>query len=260
MFKKILSLFLVFVFFISFFNVTYANSNIALSVVNQNQIKLESSVFGKDMRVMVEKDSKKYYYSVLDSLEYLPLQLGSGDYSIKVLKNIEGNRYSVLKSQVLKIKDNPKDVYLASSQPVYWIESDLLEDIRIDLFRSKNTDIEKIEKAYNYIIKNYKYDFDKINNISNEYVPVIDSVIEDESGICYDFAALFAGILRSEGIQTKLIKGYRLDLNGYHAWNEVLYDGKWVTIDTTYDLAFVNSKRSVSIFKDVKLYEKVREY
>lgn len=260
MLKRVVSLFLVFVFFVSFINPSFANSSIVLSVLNQNQIKLESDIFGRDMRVMVEKDNKKYYYSLLDSVEYFPLQLGSGDYSIKILKNIEGNRYSVLKSQALTVKEVPNNVYLTSSQPVYWKESKLLMDVRKDIFSTRDSDLTKIRKAYNYILTNYTYDFNKIDTISNEYVPVMDSVINDKSGICYDFAAVFAGLLRSEGIQTKLVKGYRSDLNGYHAWNEVLYRGKWVIIDTTYDLAFVNSKTVVSMMKDSNLYEKVREY
>jgi transglutaminase/protease-like cytokinesis protein 3 len=67
-------------------------------------------------------------------------------------------------------------------------------------------------------------------------------------------------MLRSEGIHTKLLKGYKSDMKEYHAWNEVLIDGNWVTIDTTYDAALNNLKNKPSMYKNSNEYTKQREY
>jgi transglutaminase-like putative cysteine protease len=128
-----------------------------------------------------------------------------------------------------------------------------------ELTKDLETDKEKIEAVHTYIVKNIKYDYNKINSISTDYVPDIEEVIDSKKGICYDYASLFAGILRSQGIHTKLIKGYKNDLNSYHAWNEVLMDGEWVVIDTTYDAAFRNVNTQ-SMVKQSNEYNKVREY
>ena len=42
-------------------------------------------------------------------------------------------------------------------------------------------------------------------------------------------------MLRSQGIPTKLVKGYSDNVDGYHAWNEVYINEEWITIDTTLD-------------------------
>ena len=122
-----------------------------------------------------------------------------------------------------------------------------------------SSDLEKVEAVYNYIVKNIKYDYNKVSNISTDYVPDLDNIITSKKGICYDYAALFAGILRSEGIHTKLIKGYKNDLTAYHAWNEVYLDGDWVLVDTTYD-ASLSSLQELSMIKFSKAYNKDREY
>lgn len=83
------------------------------------------------------------------------------------------------------------------------------------------------------------YDSKKINTIDDSYVPELDKILATKQGICYDYSSLFAGILRSQGIPTKLVKGYKSDLGTYHAWNEVLIDGEWKVIDTTYDAALM---------------------
>ncbi len=46
-------------------------------------------------------------------------------------------------------------------------------------------------------------------------------------------------MLRSIDIPTKLVMGYKNDIEKYHAWNEVYLDGKWINLDTTYDSAYV---------------------
>ena len=91
-------------------------------------------------------------------------------------------------------------------------------------------------------------------------MPNIEQTLKSKSGICYDYAALMAGMLRSLNIPTKLVKGYKNDLNNYHAWNEVLIEDKWVIIDTTYDAAFVKANREVDMIKSLNEYNKIREY
>ncbi|MBU5438687.1 transglutaminase domain-containing protein [Tissierella sp. MSJ-40] len=66
-------------------------------------------------------------------------------------------------------------------------------------------------------------------------------------------------MLRSQGIPTKLVKGYKNDLKAYHAWNEVLLDNNWVIVDTTYDAALGKNKDN-NMLKNSVEYNKIREY
>ncbi|HOK62879.1 MAG TPA: transglutaminase-like domain-containing protein [Soehngenia sp.] len=257
--KKLVCLFLCLLIMFNFHGVVSASSDFSLTVL-ENRIKVESTEYGKGMRLMVQYGNNKYYYSIGNDVEYLPIQFGKGTYEVKLLRNIEGNRYSVVDKKYLNISEEPQDVYLSSSQPVLWENNEELLALAKDIIKDKNTDEEKVKAVYDYIVSNIKYDKLKIKNLPDDYVPNLNTIIKDKKGICYDYSALFAGILRSEGIPCKLVKGYKNDLKNYHAWNEVYLDGKWQIVDTTYDSAYVNKRLKVSMLKADSDYNKVREY
>lgn len=257
--KRFINLFFVVIFFISTLGQAFGVAIYSIEKLDDASIKVESTKYGSNMRVMVEKGNDKYYYSLNDKIEELPAQLGSGKYTVKILQNTSGNKYKVVKKDNVSISNDSVDVYLSSSQPVYWKNEDKLIQLANTLTKDLTTDREKIEAVYRYIVDNVKYDYNKINVISTDYVPNIDEIITIKKGICYDYAALFAGILRSEGIHTKLVKGYRNNLTAYHAWNEVLLDDSWVIVDTTYDAA-LSRVQSQGMIKSVDEYNKVREY
>lgn len=257
--KRFVSFSLILVFLILSLGQAYASSY-NVSLLDNKIIKVESSQFGSNMRIMVEKGNDKYYYSLNNANEALPVQLGDGAYLIKILKNIEGNKYKVVEKSNLNIKNSSLDVFLSSSQPVYWEGIMGITELAKELTKNSKTNKDKVDAVYQYIIKNIKYDNNKINAISTDYVPDLEKVLKEKNGICYDYAALFAGLLRSQGIHTKLVKGYKNDMKEYHAWNEVLLDGKWVIIDTTYDAALSRGNKSLSMIKQISEYNKVREY
>ena len=256
--KRAISFVLFLVIFMLTIGQAYSVSTYSIAKGN-NEIKIESAKFGSDMRVMVEKGKEKYYYSLNDSKEQIPAQLGSGSYLVKILQNTSGNKYKVVEKSTLSFTNNSIDVFLSSCQPVYWENKDKLIDLGNSLTKDLTTDREKVEAVYKYILENISYDRNKIKSISTDYVPDVEDIITSKTGICYDYAALFACILRSQNIHTKLVKGYKNDMSAYHAWNEVLLDGTWVLIDTTYDAA-LSRVNEQSMIKSMEAYNKVREY
>ena len=48
---------------------------------------------------------------------------------------------------------------------------------------------------------------------------MLDTVLEEKKGICFDYAALMTGMLRSQGIPCKMVFGYAGTI--YHAWISV---------------------------------------
>ena len=253
-----ISLLLVFVFLFSFPTSSYGGLSYDFEVSGQGGLRIESASYGSDMRILVEKNGESIVYPLKGSLEEVPLQLGEGSYAVKILKNIEGNKYQVIGSESIFSLGTP--TYLESAQPVYWSASYKLKELSGDLKLGSMTDIEKIETVYQFITRSIEYDYDKINTLKNDYVPVIDDTIVSGKGICYDYSALFAALMRLNGIPAKLIKGYRSDLSAYHAWNEVIIDGKWYLIDTTYDAAYASIGIEREMFQDPDDYTKSREY
>lgn len=212
-------------------------------------------------KVMVEKDSTRYFYDLKNEEDSFPLQLGDGKYTIAVLENTSGTSYKVLTQKSFNAditEDN--SVYLNSVQPVLWNEDMQAIKLAASLTRDIEGDSAKAQALFDYIVSNISYDYDKISSVSTDYIPDIDTILSEGKGICYDYAVLYAAMLRSQGIPAKLVKGYRSDLKAYHAWNEVYLDGSWKVVDTTFNAALYKARLTAAMFENGEKYSKSKEY
>ena len=251
--KKITILFISLMLF-SLANIAYA-AEIHTDKVSKGAVGASHSASGKNLKVMIEKDGQKYSYALRNdgNPDYYPLQLGSGSYKVSVLENVSGNKYSVLKSESINANiSNNNDVYLNSIQIIDWKPSDPAI--------SKASSLKNVDGVYGYIIKNVKYDYDKAKTVKPGYYPVLNETFKTNKGICYDYSSLEAGMLRSLGVPTKLVKGYAKGVDGYHAWNEILINGTWVVVDSTFDAAMWGGNVKYSMKKKTSDYQKVYEY
>lgn len=217
----------------------------------------------ENKKIMVQKDDTRYFYDLTPDKTRISLQLGSGNYEIALLRHSSGESYSIVDRKTVEI-DLKSDVapFLNSTWPVNWAYDSEASRHARTLVEELENDRQKVEAVYDFVVENIKYDFDKINSVSNSYVPDIDTVLDEKTGICYDYSALFAGMLRSLDIPVKLVKGYKDDLTEYHAWNEVYMEEKneWIIIDTTYDAALRKSGRADEKIKDQSKYEMDKFY
>jgi len=266
--RRIISLVLIFAVLLS--------SNVVLAQTTTGQIfdtaNLTKGVIGlnyavsdKKTKFMVEKNGVKYIYDVFSEKETqkFPLQLGNGDYKVSVLENTSGNKYKYVLQQTVSVEvKNNNDVFLNSVQNINWNEE--MEAIKKakELTKKAKTDEEKVKILYDYIVKNVSYDYEKVKNLTPTYLPNINDIYATNKGICYDYSSMFAAMLRSVGVPTKLIMGNTTYVKEYHAWNEVYLadQDKWVTIDTTVDAALKKSKKKVEMYKDKKDYTTSKEY
>lgn len=235
---------------------------------NQNgtiTVKYDNSAGDKIKVVVVKSDStKKYTYDIPTGQKKINcgLSQGNGTYIVKVCKNSSGKKYSVLHTEkvVQKLKD-PNQVFLGSNQIVNWTTTNHAITYANQLTKNSKTEMKKIETVYKYIVENYSYDYKKLKKINNTtgYIPNIDSVYRSKKGICYDIAALNASMLRSLGIETKLIMGYSTQpgLSGvYHAWNKVYNSDtkQWMILDLTYDMSKYDKADYKVMKKSAKYY------
>lgn len=215
------------------------------------------------MKVAVSKGSETYYYNLGNGKNTLdiPLNMGNGSYKIRICKNISGTKYSVIESSTIELDlSDENEVFKYSNVIVNFEASDNAIKKAKELTKNCKTDTEKIKKIYDYIVKNYKYDYDKIESLSAGYIPDIQIIYKNKKGICYDLSAMMAAMLRSQGIKVKLVTGYTPNIDTYHAWNTV-YDTKtkkWYTIDTTYDVAMYRAGKKYTMKKDAKDYTDVK--
>lgn len=242
--------------------VANASSRIAIDTnrVKEGIVRISYEGLSKKTKVMVEKGSTVYYYDLKNEEDFFPLQFGDGNYTVSVLENVSGTKYKLLTKKSFKADIEENAVFLKSAQPVLWNTD--MEAIKLanDLAKGKRDSQEVVQAIYEYIVSNIDYDYTKMDKLSSDYIPDIDLVLKDGKGICYDYSALFAAMLRSQGIAAKLVKGYRDGINVYHAWNEVYLNGNWKIIDTTIDAYMLNDGTSNSMFQDESKYDKLKEY
>lgn len=210
--------------------------------------------------IYITKDENKISYPFFanGSPEVFPLQFGNGDYSVSIMKNTSGTKYMFLKTEKLKLNlEDSKIVYLASIQNVKWKRSD--EPIKYAAKTTKGIKEAKValEIFHKYIVSNIEYDYEKIPKLKSDYVPSISTTFLDNKGICYDYSALLASFMRSRGFPARLVKGYCNHVDGYHAWNEIYVDGKWIVIDSTVDAGSGSLEFKI---KSNQNYKKVFDY
>lgn len=187
------------------------------------------------IKIIVEKDSEKYIYDVvLDKVQIFPFQLGNGSYKISIMKNVVDNKYSELYTTWAEVAlEDEFGPFLRPSQYANYDKDSKCVAKAAELGKQAADANGVVTNVYDYVCKNIKYDRDKAANIQPGYIPDPDETLKTNKGICVDYAALAAAMLRSQGIPTKIIYGYvgeGEDL--YHAWN--MYYTKesgWVAVE-----------------------------
>ena len=264
---------------------TVETAKAVLDITNVNNGYFTASVLKEQktkVKVTVEKDKVKYTYdlSAKPKAEVFPLQLGDGKYDIKVLFQA-GSKYSVALSYQIeaKIKDKNAPFLFPNQQVDYKDDSKAIKKAA-ELVKKKKTTVEKVNTIYNHVITALVYDTKKAEDVTSgkitTYVPKVDDVFSTGKGICFDYAALFAAMLRSQGIPAKLVIGYVSTDKGnqYHAWNEfyvenkgwfkineMKFDGvKFNRLDPTFESSSKGSSKALKFIGDGKNYSPTLTY
>lgn len=183
----------------------------------------------KRLKVQIKGPRTTYTYNITPGeWAVLPLTDGNGNYQIKVYQNVSGNQYSsvlALKQEV-ELADEFAP-FLRPNQYVDYSEASKAVAKARELTAESEHPLEKVGIIYEYVVKTLSYDREKAKTVKSGYLPVLDTVMEEEKGICFDYAALMTGMLRSLGIPCKMIFGYAG--SAYHAWISVWSeDTGWV--------------------------------
>lgn len=132
--------------------------------------------------------------------------------------------------------------YLDNGGTTLWdIQSAELAD---DICEGCETDEEKVQAIYQWVIANFEYDFDVKGNSLVPQCSRIRQTIRTKQGVCFDFAHLFSAFCRSQWIPCCIVIGNpRYPNNEGHAWNRVYYNGSWWNADVTADIYRVTTNR-----------------
>ena len=166
-----------------------------------------------------------------------PLSSGDGDYRFRVMKNIAESRYAEEYAVDCTVKlADPFQPFLRPSDYVSYSAGSACVRKAEELTQTAHSETEVVEAIYGFICQNIRYDKAKASSVQSGYLPDPDETLATGKGICFDYAALAAAMLRSRGIPTKEVLGYVSPDGLYHAWN-MFYTTEtgWVTVKFTAD-------------------------
>ena len=184
----------------------------------------------EDIKIQLScNDSLTYTYIIPKGDSVIPLSMGDGKYSIVAYESMgEPGLYATKFAGDIDV--SMPDPFLPFLYPNCYVKFDINSDVVAlgkELAAGKQSDIEVIASVYDYVVKNITYDHERAETVKPDYVPNVDDVLKEKKGICFDYAALMAAMLRSQRIPTRLEFGYAGD--AYHAWiTTYIEDVGWI--------------------------------
>lgn len=213
----------------------------------------------KRLKAQVKGPSTTYTYDIKQQeWTTFPLTDGNGKYQVTIYENITGTRYTSVLSHSFTAKLTDEFApYLRSNQYVNFEAAPKTIAKAAELTRDLSDPLAKVQAIYGFVVDGFTYDRQLAATVKSGYLPVLDTVLEKKSGICFDYASTMTGMLRSQGIPCKLVVGYAG--TAYHAWisvwseetgwidGAIYFNGvSWHRMDPTFAS---NSKRSQSIME-----------
>lgn len=217
----------------------------------------------------------QYTYSLAAGKDYdaFPLTSGSGSYTVNIFENVSGQSYALALSATFSAQiSDPLSPYLYPSQYVNFNPNSATVALGQQLAAGAQNDLQVVQNVYNWVISNIAYDYNRAAAVQSGYLPNVDSIIQERKGICFDYTAVIATMLRTENIPTRLEVGY-VTGGTYHAWisvytpetgwidNVIQFDGKnWKLMDPTFASTGQSSAEIMSFINNNSNYKKVYVY
>jgi len=143
----------------------------------------------------------------------------------------------------------PETPYLTNGGATLWDMQ--TEELAGEICAGCETDEEKVQAIYQWIIHNFDYDYDY--NVFIQYFNV-RRTLHTRKGVCYDFSNLFAALCRSQNIPCYVVDGISYETGAQHTWNRVYYNGSWWDLDVTNDTTANQSNEKPYGFHKLESY------
>ena len=223
------------------------------------------------LKLQVLKDGDTFTYDITSGRpQIFPLQSGDGNYSIRVMENVSDDNYYELYSTNASVSlSNSNAPFLRPNIYADFSKSSKCVQEASKMAGSSGSESDFVNRVYEYVCDEIKYDYDKAENVTSGYVPDPDQILESGKGICFDYACVGASMLRSQGIPTKIIFGYVEPDDLYHAWNMFYTEADgWTTVEfsvtpgewSRVDLTFSANGQDSDFIGDGSNYQDVYQY
>ncbi|MCE5188045.1 MAG: transglutaminase-like domain-containing protein [Eubacteriales bacterium] len=208
------------------------------SHTDQGYVMVRCEPSEKRLKARVSTPAQTYYYDLPGGETYsvFPLQMGDGVYTVRVMEQVEDDLYAMRYGTDIDVRLGDETLpFLYPNQYVWYDETTQTVQKAEELAAGLSSDEAIVKQFYRFVVQHMTYDTQKAATVQRGYLPNADESLKTGKGICFDYAALFAVMLRSKGIPAKMMIGTVTPENLYHSWNSVFLDGEWVWMDPTLD-------------------------
>lgn len=201
----------------------------------------------KRLKAQVKGPATTYTYNLTaGQWEVFPLSDGNGQYQVAVFENVKDNKYASVAAVSFDVALADEFApFLRPNQYVNYAAADNTLAKAQELIGGEENVLKKVEAVYDFVVGSLTYDKERAATVKSGYLPVLDSVLAEKKGICFDYSALMTGMLRSQGVPCKMVVGYAG--KAYHAWisvwsaetgwvdGAIFFDGlSWQRMDPTF--------------------------
>jgi hypothetical protein len=239
-------------------NKVSGNSEIDFSNAASGYVMARFSRKSDDVRVLIDNPGGVQYQYNLNTenrWEVFPLTGGNGKYVVRVVERAANGRFAVVGTVNLDVVlESEFAPFLRPNQFVNFGPDSKVVAKAAELTKNSKNVLESVTLVFDFVVANISYDRKLADDVTagrvTTHIPDVDKVLERGLGICFDYAALMAAMLRSQGIPTQLVVGYAGLPNGAtvrHAWisvhtpengwvSDIIYfDGEeWHLMDPTF--------------------------
>lgn len=223
------------------------------SNADQGYIMVKGPKTKTRLKVTVEITGTKLQYDLNGEGEYevFPLQLGRTNYTVSLWRQVEGKKYG--KIGQVKVAGKMEDeliCFLYPNQYVNYTPNSPCVKEAAEICKGLETETEKFEAIWKYIVKNFQYDYIKSVTVagSSGMLPDIEGCWKGKKGICQDLSAMACAMMRTQGIRARLVIG-TLGSGTPHAWVVAHVDGEERFFDPTAELNASNKSDSYSALR-----------
>ena len=219
-----------------------------LSRISQGYIAVRYTGKNDKVKIQISHDGNKNNYRILqDQYEkfiVLPLHAGNGMYEVKTVECMQDGIYiSVFETSFEVEMENELLPFLYPSAYVPFSPDSNAVLAAADIAQISANDMDVVKNIFQYISLRMNYDeklSKKLYETNEMYVPDIDEILSQKSGVCLDYSTLMAAMLRSQKIPAQVVTGDFVSPDNTtqrHAWvRAFVQDGgeDWVDVDPTY--------------------------
>jgi len=116
-----------------------------------------------------------------------------------------------------------------------------IDKFAVNLVKNKSKTVDKARTIYNWVGSEVAYSDEKANRVLNNDLEVKSGAIptfNSRTGICFDYACLYAAMCKANNIKVRIITGQGFNGSNWvsHAWNQVYIESNntWINVDPTF--------------------------